>query len=156
MKHMTLYNTVARSPCAYCKQKCVSLTKKQVERKECESKKCRHFVKYEKHEYWRQQELKKRRKKENKQLNNLFISYKATKPSTIKEEIMVNFEKLCMCIIDTNGEPTDQQIREYGYDAENFRKRMETAKVTPERLVKNAVRSLNERGIPVRREGKVL
>jgi hypothetical protein len=61
-----------------------------------------------------------------------------------------------MCIIDTNGEPTDQQIREYGYDAENFRKRMETAKVTPERLVKNAVRSLNERGITVRREGKVL
>lgn len=69
---------------------------------------------------------------------------------------MVNFEKLCMCIIDTNGEPTDQQIREYGYDAENFRKRMQSANVTPERLVKNAVRSLNERGITVRREGKML
>lgn len=69
---------------------------------------------------------------------------------------MVNFEKLCFCIIDTNGEPTDQQIREYGYDAENFRNRMKSANITAERLVKNAVRSLNERGITVRREGKVL
>jgi hypothetical protein len=63
---------------------------------------------------------------------------------------MVNFEKLCECIIDTNGKPTDQQIRELGYDAENFRKRMCLKNIGPERLVKNAIRCLNERGIVVR------
>ena len=69
---------------------------------------------------------------------------------------MVNFEKLCFCIIDTDGNPTDQQIREHGYDAENFRNRMSVANISAERLVKNAIRCLNERGITVRREGKVL
>lgn len=69
---------------------------------------------------------------------------------------MVNFEKLCFCIINTDGNPTDQQIREHGYDAENFRNRMALKNITPERLVKNAIRCLNERNIIVRRDGEVL
>lgn len=73
MKHMTLNNTVARNPCAYCKKKCVSLTWKQVKRKECLKKNCWHFVKYENHEIWKQRKLKKQRKKENKHLNELMM-----------------------------------------------------------------------------------
>lgn len=73
MKHMTLHNTVARSPCAYCRKKCVSLTYRQVKSKECLKKHCHYFVKYEKHEVWHQRELKKRRKKENKHLDELFM-----------------------------------------------------------------------------------
>ena len=62
---------------------------------------------------------------------------------------MVNFEKLCMCIVNTDGHISDNQIREYGYDAENFRNRMALANVTPERLAKNAARALKERGITI-------
>lgn len=69
---------------------------------------------------------------------------------------MVNFEKFCICIIDTNGNPTDQQIKSYGYDVENFRKKMQLKNITPERLVKNAIRCLKELGINVKREGVTL
>ena len=72
MKHMTLNNTVARSPCAYCRKKCVSLTYRQVKSKKCLKKNCWHLVKYD-HEVWRQRELKNQRKKENKHLDELFM-----------------------------------------------------------------------------------
>lgn len=62
MKHETLYGTVARSPCAYCKKHNVSLTWKQVKTKSCLGKQCWHLVKYD-HEVWRQRELQKQRKK---------------------------------------------------------------------------------------------
>ena len=72
MKHTTLYNTQARSPCAYCKKKRVSLTYKQVKSKKCLQQNCWHLVKYD-HEVWRQRELKKQRKKANKQINELLF-----------------------------------------------------------------------------------
>ena len=72
MKYTTLYNTQARSPCAYCKKKCVSLTWKQVKTKECLKKNCWHLVKYD-HEVWRQRELTKAKKKANKQIEMLLI-----------------------------------------------------------------------------------
>lgn len=72
MKHTTLYNTVARSPCAYCKLKCVSLTYHQVKEKECLKKNCRHLVKYD-HEVWKQRERAKAKKKANKQIDMLLI-----------------------------------------------------------------------------------
>lgn len=72
MKHTTLNNTVARSPCAYCKLKEVSLTAKQVKSKGCLKKNCWHLVKYD-HEFWRQRELQKARKKANKQIKELLI-----------------------------------------------------------------------------------
>ena len=72
MKHMTLNNTVARSPCAYCKKKRVSLTAKQVKSKECLKKNCWYLVKYD-HEFWRQRERAKAKKKANKHIMELTI-----------------------------------------------------------------------------------
>lgn len=73
MKHTTLNNTVARSPCAYCKKKCVSLTVKQVKSKECLKKNCWHLVKYESHEWWKQRERDKAKKKANRNIMELTI-----------------------------------------------------------------------------------
>lgn len=72
MKHTTLYGTVARSPCAYCKLHHCSLTYKQIKGRECLGKQCRHLQKYD-HEVWRQRDLQKQRKKANKQINSLLI-----------------------------------------------------------------------------------
>ena len=65
MKHETLNNTYAKKPCAYCKLKKCSLTVKQVRAKECLKKECWHLVKYD-HEWWKQREAIKKKKKENK------------------------------------------------------------------------------------------
>ena len=65
MNYTTLYGTVARSPCAYCKLKSVSLTFKQVRTKKCLDKQCWHLVKYD-HPIWRQRDAKKAKKKANK------------------------------------------------------------------------------------------
>ena len=73
MKHTTLYNTVANSPCGYCCLKNCSLTVKQVKSKKCLKKKCFHLVKYESHEWWHQRELAKAKKKANKQIAELLI-----------------------------------------------------------------------------------
>lgn len=72
MKYTTLHNTVARSPCAYCRQKHISLTWKQVKSKQCLKKGCWYLVKYD-HEVWRQRELQKERKKANKQIEELLF-----------------------------------------------------------------------------------
>lgn len=72
MKHTTLYNTKARSPCAYCKLKKCSLTAKQIKSKQCLKKDCFHLVKYD-HEFWRQRERAKAKKKANKQINELLF-----------------------------------------------------------------------------------
>lgn len=72
MKHTTLYNTVARSPCAYCRLKNCSLTVKQVKTKQCLSKNCHHLVKY-KHAWWEQRDRDKAKKKANKQIDELLI-----------------------------------------------------------------------------------
>lgn len=72
MKHTTLYNTVAKSPAGYCRLKKCSLTVKQIKAKQCLSKDCFHLVKYD-HEWWRQRELTKAKKKANRQINGLLI-----------------------------------------------------------------------------------
>ena len=72
MKHTTLYGNVARSPCAYCKKKGVSLTWRQIKSKKCLGKNCWYLVKYD-HEVWHQRELTKKRKKEHKEIDELFM-----------------------------------------------------------------------------------
>lgn len=72
MKYKTLYGTVARSPCAYCKKHNCSLTWKQVKTRECLRKQCWYLKKYD-HEVWKQRDLIKQRKKANKQINKLLI-----------------------------------------------------------------------------------
>jgi hypothetical protein len=65
MKHTVLFGQYAKSPCAYCRLKKVSLTTRQVRTKECLKKSCRHLVKYE-HEFWKQREIIKQHKREKK------------------------------------------------------------------------------------------
>ena len=59
---------------------------------------------------------------------------------------MANFEALCKRIIDTNGNPSTQDVLECGYSMEHFI-RMSQPNVKPERLVKNAREALLARGI---------
>lgn len=72
MKHTTLNNTVAKSPCAYCRKKGVSLTYKQLKGKQCLKKNCHYLVKYN-HEVWRQRDLKRDRKKANHHIDLLLL-----------------------------------------------------------------------------------
>lgn len=73
MKRKTLYNTMANSPCGHCKKKKCDLTVRQVKMKKCLGKKCWHFKKYPEHEWWKQRERAKAKKKANKQINELLI-----------------------------------------------------------------------------------
>lgn len=59
---------------------------------------------------------------------------------------MANFESLCKKIIDTNGNPSTQDVLDCGYTMENFL-RIARANVKAERLVKNAREALLARGI---------
>ena len=137
MKHTTINNTVARSPCAYCKLKKCSLTAKQVKQKECLKKNCWHLVKYD-HEFWRQRERAKAKKKANKQIDELLIQ---------KGEInMADFIKLCEKIIDTEGNPSVQDVLSCGYTFEHFL-RMAQPNIKADKLVHNAREALLARGI---------
>lgn len=65
MKHLCLNNAYAKSPCAYCCLKKVSLTVKQVKRKKCLEKRCWHLRRYE-HEWWRQRDEVNQMRRERK------------------------------------------------------------------------------------------
>ena len=59
---------------------------------------------------------------------------------------MENFTRLCKRIIDTNGNPSVQDVLDCGYTMEHFI-RMSQPNVKAERLVKNARQALLDRGI---------
>ena len=59
---------------------------------------------------------------------------------------MADFEKLCKCIIDSDGNPSVQTVLDCGYTLEHFI-RMSQPNVKAERLVKNAREALLARGI---------
>lgn len=61
-----LYGGESKNVCAYCKRKGCYMTVKQVKKKECLKKECHHLDKKEDHEWWRQRELLKQKKKQNK------------------------------------------------------------------------------------------
>lgn len=65
----TLNETYAKNPCAYCRKHKCCLTVKQVKGRECLKKQCWYFVKYPEHEWWKQRELLKAKKKANKMLS---------------------------------------------------------------------------------------
>lgn len=50
----------------YCKHHCAALTVKTLKEHECLKKQCNALKKYEEHDYWKQREVLKARKKENK------------------------------------------------------------------------------------------
>ena len=66
MAHKTLYDTYSNNVCGRCKLKNCNLTVKQVKSKKCLQKNCWHFVKYENHEWWKQRDILKQKKKEKK------------------------------------------------------------------------------------------
>lgn len=59
---------------------------------------------------------------------------------------MIDFVKLCKIIIDTNGNPSVQDVLNCGFSMEHFI-RMSQPNIKSERLVKNARQALLDRGI---------
>lgn len=59
--------------CGYCRHHQCCMTAKQVKAKKCVSKQCHYLVKYENHEYWKQRQRDKEKKKANKQINELLF-----------------------------------------------------------------------------------
>ena len=65
----SLYNTeiTEKRAVAYCKRHHCYITSTQVKHKECLNKQCYHLEKRE-HEFWKQRELKKQRRKQRKDI----------------------------------------------------------------------------------------
>lgn len=59
---------------------------------------------------------------------------------------MADFIKLCEKIIDSNGNPSVQNVLDCGFSMDNFLQ-LCNPNMTSERLVKNAKRALKDRGI---------
>ena len=59
--------------CGYCHYHKKYLTVKMVKAHQCLQKQCNALQKYEEHEWWKQRNLLKQRKKANKQINELLI-----------------------------------------------------------------------------------
>lgn len=72
-----LFNCESNNCCAYCKHHHASMTVRQMKVKECLQKECRHLVKNETHQYWRQRELIKQKRKLRKLAINALISARA-------------------------------------------------------------------------------
>lgn len=58
---------------------------------------------------------------------------------------MADFIKLCKIIIDTNGNPSVQDVLDCGYSMEHFI-RMSQPNIKADKLVKNAREALSVRG----------
>ena len=61
-----LFNTQSDNIAGYCKLHHCNLTVKQIKHKECLGKQCWHLKKNENHDWWRQREVIKQKRKENK------------------------------------------------------------------------------------------
>ena len=62
-----LFNTYSNNCCAYCKLHHCSMTVKQMKAKECLQKQCWHLMKNENHQYWKQRDALKQKRKDRKQ-----------------------------------------------------------------------------------------
>ena len=69
-----LFNSCSNTVAAYCRYHRCSMTVKQMKCKNCLQKECRHLVKNEEHQYWRQRELIKQKRKTKKQMFNEYIA----------------------------------------------------------------------------------
>lgn len=63
-----LYGSESNNVCAYCKRKGCYMTVKQMRKKECLKKNCNHLDKNEDHEWWKQREISKQKKKQKRPL----------------------------------------------------------------------------------------
>ena len=68
-----LFNTCSDNCCAYCKLHHCSMTVKQMRAKGCLQKQCWHLMKNEQHQYWRQREVTKQKRKDRKLAINNYV-----------------------------------------------------------------------------------
>ena len=70
-----LFNTTSnKEVVGYCKYHNCGITKNQIACKHCCEKQCYHFVKNEKSNYWKEQALKKQRRKDRKKRINEYVN----------------------------------------------------------------------------------
>lgn len=69
-----LFNTRSDNVVGYCRYHHASMTVKQMKCKNCLQKECKHLVKNEEHQYWRQRELIKQKRKIRKQVMNEYFA----------------------------------------------------------------------------------
>lgn len=99
----TLYKSYSDNCCGVCKLHHVGVTPNQVKRKQCVEKHCKHFRKFNGHEYWEKQKddpekkaerksLRKQRKAaQNDYYENLLLKAKAREP-IINDPIEANMK----------------------------------------------------------------
>lgn len=69
-----LFNTQSDNIAAYCKHHHCGVTVKQMRTKNCLGKQCNYLIKNEQHQYWRQREIIKQRRKDRKQTTISYIN----------------------------------------------------------------------------------
>ena len=69
-----LFHTSSSNCCAYCKYHTCSVTVKQMRAKNCLQKQCRHLIKNEDHQFWKQREVVKKRRKDRKEAINNYVN----------------------------------------------------------------------------------
>ena len=62
-----LFNTCSDNVAGYCKLHRCAMTVKQIRRKECLAKQCWHLEKNPSHDWWRQREVMKQKRKAKKE-----------------------------------------------------------------------------------------
>ena len=65
-----LFNTHSDNVAAYCRYHKCNMTVKQMRCKNCLGKNCWYLVKNENHQYWRQREVMKQKRKDRKKMIN--------------------------------------------------------------------------------------
>lgn len=69
-----LFHSNSNNVVAYCKYHKAGMTVKQMRCKNCLGKQCHYLRKNENHDFWRQQEVKKQRRKERKQAIKEYVA----------------------------------------------------------------------------------
>ena len=69
-----LFNSYSNNCCAYCRHHRCSMTVKQMKAKGCLQKQCWYLVKNEQHAYWRQREVTKQKRKDRKEMINMYVA----------------------------------------------------------------------------------
>lgn len=69
-----LFNTCSDNVAAYCKYHRCYMTVKQMRCKNCLGKQCHYLVKNEDHQYWKQREVTKQKRKDRKRAINEYVS----------------------------------------------------------------------------------
>lgn len=62
-----LFNAYSNNVAAYCKYHAAGMTVRQIRCKDCLNKQCRHLIKNEDHNWWKQREAAKQKRKERKE-----------------------------------------------------------------------------------------